>query len=233
MVACCCLIAIGVATCRPVDELTEDPHPGFESLIDVYSDIEVAVAQGATGRAPKRFCCSAGGKTRPDRGRPPGPVLRRQRRRPLRADHRRGFVPGDNRPGSGQPVRGACARPVAESSDPVLLTAAAEYLLHGLRSGTSFSEDHVLAQDCLERAASLDPESVRTRTMLAAVVSGERRHAGWERVRDVAPVDQYDALAALPAVERFEAMAQAALDSLVSVRGPRRRTIATWPGTSR
>ena len=34
----------------------------------------------------------------------------------------------------------------------------------------------------------------------------------------MAPVDQYAVLAALPAAERFEAMAQAAVDSLVSVR---------------
>ena len=96
--------------------------------------------------------------------------------------------------------------------------------IRGLHEGNAIRyrlrpEDHVLAKDCLERAARLDPESVLTRTMLAGVVSSERRHATWALLRGEGPVDQYEALAALPAQERFETMAQAAVDSLVAVRG--------------
>ena len=112
---------------------------------------------------------------------------------------------------------------LAASSDPVLLTAAAEYVLNAPRyNPNSFPEDVRLARDCLARAARLDPQSVRTRTMLADLVASERSRAAWLRDRVVAPAEQYEALAALPPADRFEAMAQAAVDALQSVRGAAR-----------
>ena len=105
------------------------------------------------------------------------------------------------------------------SSDPVLLAAAAEYVLNAPRSNqSSFPEDLLLAQDCLERAVRLDPAAARARTMLADHVANQRREAVWRRFLAVAPAEQYDALAALPAARRFEAMAQAAVGALIDVR---------------
>lgn len=86
----------------------------------------------------------------------------------------------------------------------------------------SAPQDVRLASDCLARAVRLDPESVRTRTMLADLVASERSRAAWLRDRNVAPAEQYAALAALPPAERFEAMAQAAVDALQGVRGAAR-----------
>ena len=98
--------------------------------------------------------------------------------------------------------------------------AAADYALNAPRyNQSSFPEDRLLAQDCLERAVRLDPAAARARTMLADHVSNQRRHAVWRRFLEVAPAEQYDALAALPAARRFEAMAQAAVGALKSARG--------------
>ena len=231
MVACCWLIAIAVATCRPVDELAEGRRPEtelfigqttarwtVESLIDRYPDTEVAVRQGDRPRAEEILL-----QRRAED--PTGPWSARLGRFyaasivghhvPITDEGPLIEVTGLDPDG----VFAAHARNrMAESTDPVLLTAAAEYLLHAPRYGASFSADHVLAKDCLERAARLGPVSMRTRALLAATVSSERGWAAWHRTRDVAPVDQYAVLAALPAAERFEAMAQAAVDSLVSVR---------------
>lgn len=232
MAACCCLIAIAVATCRPVDELADGPRPEterlieqtianwpVESLIDSFPDTEVAVAQGDRPRAEEVLLQRLGED-------PSGPWSARLGRF-YAASIFGHYVPLTDE-GPLQETTGldpnssfaAHARTqLAASTDPVLLTAAAEYLLYSPRYGGSFAEDDVLARACLERAARLDPESVRTRTLLAAVVSSERGHAAWHRTREVAPVDQYDALATLPAAERFETMSQAAVQALVAVRG--------------
>ncbi len=53
-------------------------------------------------------------------------------------------------------------------------------------------------------------------------MASERSRAAWLRDRAVAPAEQYDALAALPPAERFEAMAEAAVDALQSIRGAAR-----------
>ena len=152
MVACCCLIAIGVATCRPVDELTEHPHPGFEprvdrttaiwaveSLIDLYPDIEVALAQGDRPRAEEVLLQRR-------RGDPTGPWSARLGR--FYAASVVGHYVQITDGGPFREITGldpdgpfvAHARAqLAESSDPVLLTAAAEHLLHAPRYRASLS----------------------------------------------------------------------------------------------
>ena len=77
--------------------------------------------------------------------RPAGPVLRRQHRWPPRPDHRRGSIPGDNRPGPGQRVRRACAYPpgrvhgcrpaVRRGGLPAACASRPPQLLGGSRSG--------------------------------------------------------------------------------------------------
>ena len=201
MVACCCLIVIAVATCRPVDELAEGPRPetellieqttaswAVESLIDLYPDIEVAVMQDDRPRAEEVLLQRR-------RGEPTGPWSARLGRfyaASIVGHHVPITDEGPFREITGldpDSVFAAHARTrLAESTDAVLLSAAADYLLHAPRDRPSFSEDHVLAKDCLERAARLDPESVLTRTMLAGVVSSERRHATWALLRGEGPV---------------------------------------------
>ncbi len=231
--ACCCLIAIAVAACRPAADGTGNPFLDIqrqmdtatvaswpvERLLDDFPDTEVAVRHGDRPRAEEillqrrtedptgrwsarlgRFYAAGatGYRVRVTDG---GPLVE---------------VTGFD-PDSAFAAR-ARAR-LAASSDPVLLTAAAEYVLNAPRyNRNSFPEDVLLARDCLERAARLDPESARTRTMLADLVASERSRAAWLRDRAVAPAEQYDALAALPPAERFEAMAEAAVRALQSVR---------------
>ena len=231
--ACCCLIVIAVAACRPAADGTGNPFLDIqrqmdtatvarwpvERLLDDFPDTEVAVRHGDRPRAEEillqrrsedptgrwsarlgRFYAAGatGYRVRVTDG---GPLVEVT-----------GFDPDS--------AFAAHARArLAASSDPVLLTAAAEYVLNAPRyNRSSFPDDVLMARDCLERAARLDPESVRTRTMLANVVASERSRAAWLRDRAVAPAEQYDALAGLPPAERFEAMAEAAVRALQSVR---------------
>ncbi len=231
----CCLVTLAVAACRPADDvpaeytrqdierliLAESRLRPVESLIDGYPDTEVAVAQADRPRAEEMLL-----RRRTDD--PTGPWSARLGR--FYAASIAGYYVRITDDG---PLRemtdfdpesafAAHARTrLAESSDPRLLTAGGEYLVSALHDGGSFTERHVLAKDYLDRAATQDPESVRTRTLLAWIVSNERRWFGWlgnhdggrQLERRVAPADYYDELAALPAAVRFEAMAQAALGS--------------------
>ena len=229
----CCLIAVAVAACRPAGDGTGNPLLDIERqidtatvaswpverLIDDFPDTEVAVAQGDRPRAEEILLV----RRTED---PTGPWSARLGRfyaagatgyRLRITDDGPLVEVTDFDPDSAFAAH-ARAR-LAESSDPVLLAAAAEYVLHAPRHNRqSFREDLLLARDCLERAARLDPESVRTRTMLADLVASDRNRAALLRDRDVPPVEQYAALAALPAAERFEAMAHAAVRALMSVR---------------
>ncbi len=233
----CCLIAAAVAACRPAGDATGNPLLDIqrqidtatvaswpvERLIDDFPDTEVAVAQGDRPRAEEILL-----ERRSED--PTGPWSTRLGRfyaagatgyRVRITDDGPLVEVTDFDPDSAFAAH-ARAR-LAASSDPVLLTAAAEYVLDAPRyNPNSFPEDVRLASDCLARAARLDPESVRTRTMLADLVASERSRAAWLRDRNVAPAEQYAALAALPPAERFEAMAQAAVDALQGVRGAAR-----------
>ena len=232
----CCLIAIAVAACRPAADGTGNPLLEIqrqidtatvadwpvERLLDDFPDTEVAVRHGDRPRAEEillqRRSDDPTGRWSARLGRFYAASVTGYRVRitddgPL-------VEVTDFDPDSGFAAH-ARAR-LAASSDPVLLTAAAEYVLDAPRyNPNSFPEDVRLARDCLERAAHLDPESVRTRTMLADLVASERSHA-WRRDRAVAPAEQYDALAALPPAERFAAMAEAAVDALQGIRGAAR-----------
>ena len=235
--ACCCLIAIAVAACRPAADGTANPFLDIlrqmdtatvaswpvERLLDDFPDTEVAVRHGDRPRAEEILL-----QRRSED--PTGPWSARLGR--FYAASITGYRVRVTDDGPLVEVTGfdpdsafaahARAR-LAASSDPVLLTAAAEYVLNAPRyNRSSFPEDVLMARDCLERAARLDPESVRTRTMLADLVASERSRAAWLRDRTVAPAEQYDALAALPPAERFEAMAEAAVDALQSIRGAAR-----------
>ena len=228
----CCLIAVAVAACRPaadgteirrqVDTATVASWP-VERLLDDFPDTEVAVRQGDRPRAEaillQRRSEDPTGRWSARLGRFYAAGVTGYRVRitddgPL-------VEVTDFDPDSAFAAH-ARAR-LAASSDPVVLTAAAEYVLNAPRyDRNSFPEDVLLARDCLERAARLDPESVRIRTMLANLVARERGRAAWQRDRAVAPAEQYDALAALPPAERFEAMAEAAVHALQGVRGAAR-----------
>ena len=235
--ACCCLIAVAVAACRPALDGTVDRFPDIqrqidtatvagwpvERLIDQFPDTEVAVPQGDRPRAEEILL----ERRTAD---PTGPWSTRLGRfyaasatgyRVRITDDGPLVEVTDYDPDSAFATH-ARAR-LAESSDPVLLVAAADYVLHAPRyNRNAFPEDLRLAKDCLERAAGLDPESARTRTMLADLVASERSRAARQRVCDLAPVEQYDALAALPPAERFEAMAEAAVHALQAFRGAAR-----------
>ena len=228
----CCLIAVAVAACRPaadgaeiqreIDTATVADWP-VERLLDDFPDTEVAVRHGDRPRAEEillqRRSDDPTGRWSARLGRFYAASVTGYRVRitddgPL-------VEVTDFDPDSAFAAH-ARAR-LAASSDPVLLTAAAEYVLDAPRyNPNSFPEDVRLARDCLERAARLDPESVRTRAMLADLVASERSRAAWQRDRAVAPAEQYDALAALPPAERFVAMAEAAVDALQGIRGAAR-----------
>ena len=242
----CCLIAVAVAACRPagdgagnplldiqrqVDTATVASWP-VERLIDDFPDTEVAVLQGDRPRAEEILL-----EHRSED--PTGPWSARLGR--FYAAGATGYRVRITEDGPLVEVTdfdpdsafAAHARArLAASGDPVLLTAAAEYVLNAPRyNPNSFAEDVRLARDCLERAARLDPELAPTRTMLADLIASERSRAAWLRDRTVAPAEQYEALAALPPAERFEAMAEAAVDALQSVRGAARfddRTLAGY-----
>ena len=237
LAAACGLIAVAVAACRPVVDVTEDPFLDIrrqvdtatiaswpvERLIDDFPDTEVAVAQRDRPRAEEILL-----ERRTED--PTGPWSARLGRfyaagatgYRVRITGGGPFVEVTEFDPDSAFAAHARAR-LAGSNDPVLLAAAAEYVLNAPRYNlNSFPEDVLLASDCLERAARLDPESERTRTMLADLVASERSRAAWLRDRDVAPVEQYAALAALPAAERFEAMAPAAVGALTAVRGAAR-----------
>ena len=234
----CCLIAAAVAACRPAGDGTGNPLLDIqrqidtatvadwpvERLIDDFPDTEVAVAQGDRPRAEELLL-----ERRSED--PTGPWSARLGRfyaagatgyRVRITDDGPLVEVTDFDPDSASAAH-ARAR-LAESNDPVLLAAAADYVVNAPRyNPNSFPEDVLLARDCLERATRLDPESVRARTMLADLVASERSRAAWLRDRAAAPAEQYDALAALPPAERFEAMAQAAVHALRrDVRGAAR-----------
>ena len=228
----CCLIAVAVAACRPAADWTEIQRQidtatvaswPVERLLDDFRDTEVAVRHGDRPRAEEillqRRSEDPTGRWSARLGRFYAASVTGYRVR-LTDDGPLVEVT-DFDPDSAFAAH-ARAR-LAASSDPVLLTAAAEYVLYTPRPNPdSFREDVLLARDCLERAARLDPESVRTRTLLAYLVARERNRAAWLRDGAVAPADQYDALAALPPAERFEAMAEAGVDALQSIRGAAR-----------
>ena len=228
----CCLISVAAAACRPDGAVTGERNPVMEydvessaaswpvdALIDRFPDTEVAVKQGDRRRAEGLLL-----QRRTDD--PNGPWSARLGRfyaSSIIGHHLRITDGGPLWEMTGLERDGAFAAHargrLLESSDPVLLTAAAEYLVDAPRYNRGgFTADDLLAKDCLERAARLEPESVPIRARLARLVSRERDHAAARRSREASPADHFEALAALPAAERFEAMAAAAVDSLASVR---------------
>ena len=245
LAACCGIIAVAVAACRPVADLTGDRPLEIERQIDTatlaswpverfidqFPDTEVAVAQGDRPRAEEILL----ERRTEDQAGPWSARLGRFYAASV-IGHRVRITEGgplvevtDFHPDS-EFAAHARAR-LTESSDPVLLVAAARYVLNAPRyNRSSFPEDLLLAKDCLERAARLDPNSAPTRTMLADLVSSERRRTQGHRDRNLAPVEQYDALAALPAAARFEAMAQAAVASRKDVRAAARHNDGNLAG---
>ena len=214
----CCLIAVAVAACRPDGDGTGNPLLDIqrqidtatvaswpvERLIDDFPDTEVAVAQGDRPRAEEILL----DRRTED---PTGPWSARLGRfYAASATGYRVHITDDGPlvevtdfdPGSAFAAH-ARAR-LAASSDPVLLSAAAEYVLNAPRyDRNSFPEDVRLASDCLARAARLDPESVRTRTMLADLVASERSRPASRRARAGAPPQHKGPLPARPPAVRF------------------------------
>ena len=104
------------------------------------------------------------------------------------------------------------------STDPVMLTAAAQFLVRSRRPGGSFTDAHVLARTYLERAVRLAPQLADARAELVSVVSRARGHAAWLFSLEAPPVSQYDAVMSLPESDRFELLPYAAIGAYISAR---------------
>lgn len=243
IVAAGCLITVACAACRLGGDAPEDPPQDYERLmasgrwpvehlIDEFPDTEVAVPQADRPRAEEILL-----ERRAED--PAGPWSARLGRfyASSMVGHRVQVTEGgpltevtgfDPESAFSEHARAQ----LDESNDPVLLAAAARYLRDAPHYAGGFTDREVLAKGYLERAVRLDPEAVRARAMLASVVSRERGFLALQRDRAQGPVYHFETLAALPAAERFEAMAAAAVDSQWSARSARQKTTGTWRGTS-
>ena len=105
-----------------------------------------------------------------------------------------------------------------ESTDPVMLTAAAEFLVRSRRPGGSYNDANILARTYLERAVRLAPEMADARAELVLVASHARRYAEWQFTLEAPPVSQYDAMMSLPEPDRFELLPYAAIAAYKAAR---------------
>jgi hypothetical protein len=93
---------------------------------------------------------------------------------------------------------------LAESKDEVLLTSAALDLLGvGPRRFGSSNEPRDLATPWLERVVSLNPNAIDARRELVGLRRFTRPDPGYARLVGVAPIKQYQTVAALPEANRF------------------------------
>jgi len=101
---------------------------------------------------------------------------------------------------------------LAESTDDVLLTAAAESLLHSTRISSRVDLDaELIASSCLERALALSPESIHANTERLTLRARKRLDRIHDLLRDVPLISQYEALSRLPEPDRFDLLADLAL----------------------
>ena len=101
---------------------------------------------------------------------------------------------------------------LGESTDDVLLTAAAESLLHSTRTSSRVDLDaERIASSCLERALGLNPESIHANTERLTLRARQRTDRIHRLLRDVPPISQYEALSRLPEADRFELLPDLAL----------------------
>ena len=218
--ASCGMVILAVTACRlPSGERTsEETRQSVEWLIDLGSDTEVEVSQADRALAEDVLLA----KLRDD---PTGPWSVRLGRfyaaslighwvqfsewglphEVTEVDPKSRFALG-------------AREKLDESTDPVLLTAAAQFLVRSRRPGGSFTDAHLLARAYLERAVLLAPELVDARVELVSVVSHARRHTRWLSDLEVPPVSQYDAVMSLPESDRFELLPYAAIGAYVSAR---------------
>ncbi len=106
-----------------------------------------------------------------------------------------------------------------KSTDPVMLTAAAKFLVRSPRpNGRSDEATILLARSYLERAVRLAPELADARAELVSVVSHTRRRAQWLFTLEAPPVSQYDAVMSLPGPDRFELLPYAAIAAYKAAR---------------
>ncbi len=101
---------------------------------------------------------------------------------------------------------------LAESTDDVLLTAAADSLLHSTRTSSRADLDaELIASSCLERALSLNPESIHANTERVTLRARQRLDRIHGLLRDIPLISQYEALSRLPELERFDLLPDLAL----------------------
>ena len=218
--ACCGVAIVAVTACRlpNAERADDDTQRMAEWLIDRHSDTEVTVSQ-----ADRPFVEELLLRRRD--GDPTGPWSARLGR--FYAASMFGYWARLTEGGPLQEVTkfdptsefaAAAGETLAASTDPVMLTAAAQFLRHSPHYGDSYSERDVLAREHLERAVQLDPESVDARTELVSVVARARRTAEWRFRLEEPPVSQGEAVMRLPAAERFELLPQAAIGAYISAR---------------
>ena len=112
------------------------------------------------------------------------------------------------------PYADSIRRKLAESRDEVLLTSAALDLLGGTpRIVRSSNEPRELATTWLERVVSLNPNAIDARKQLAGLRRFTRLAPGYERLKGVPPIQQYQVVAALPETERFAMLGNLAVSA--------------------
>jgi hypothetical protein len=107
----------------------------------------------------------------------------------------------------GQAVR----KKLVDSTDEVLLTAAAESLLGRVRTPGANFDAELLARSCLERVLELNPQSTRAYTGMLTLLARKRVDRIHDLLRDVPLISQYEALSRLPEADRFELLPDLAL----------------------
>ena len=218
--ASCAVALLAVTACRlPNDELSyQQMRRSVEGLIDLGPGTEVEFSQGDRALAEDVLLS----KLRDD---PTGPWSARLGRFYAASliGHwvqfsERGLPHEVTEVDPGSRFALAVREKLDTSTDPVMLTAAAQFLVRSRRPGGSFTDAHVLARTYLERAVRLAPELTDARVELVSVVSHARRHGEWRMALEAPPVSQYDAVMSLPESDRFERLPYAAIAAYVSAR---------------
>lgn len=219
VVSCCAAILIA-AGCRVPDAQIEGAAPEYVAvMIDHYPDTEVAVSQADRPLAEQVLL-------RRKAEDPAGPWSARLGRfyaaslvgHWVRVSERGPLREMTNVDPAG-PFAQSARRKLAETTDAVMLTAAAEFLRHAPRTRrTTVDESPLLAKSYLERALDLAPESVQARAELVDVLADVRYGAVWKVQREVALVSRYEVVSSMTEVERFELLPGLAISEFTSAR---------------
>ena len=111
------------------------------------------------------------------------------------------------------PYADSIRKKLAESKDDIILTSAALDLLRTPRRWGSSDEPGAMARPWLERALLLNPGLLEAQMELVDIRYRERLGRAYRRLGNVAPISQYQAVAALPDNERFELLGNFAVST--------------------